>query len=296
MDIAKLEIIKDDLTINVGRFFYSDLSNIIYTQNGDGLLVSLSKPKFNAKAYGFYTGLLNSHFVTILGDPDKTPDSKKLYDTCQKYAVAGLQASFPVFWKEQSLSTELMWTTRLTSEKLNRGYAELSLNGPLTEGLFYQVTGVLGILGAEDEDTKVSNLSKAELTYYPNFKDSQISLKAIYTTGNSSEENSKKGDFSGFTSNTAVQSLEEDEYSSIFMTGLSSSIKPIPSLLLSAGFDAVFSTDEDKCEYKGFQYEAGLYYQVVSDVLIGADFTQYFDTDNSDINKTALTIKASIAF
>ncbi|WP_147634046.1 hypothetical protein [Treponema pectinovorum] len=296
IDIAKYEMIKGDFTINAGRFFYSDLSKIIYTQNGDGVLVNFNKPTLKAKAYGFYTGLLNSRFVTILGDSQTKNDDDKIYLNCEKYAVAGLQFSFPEIWKEQTISTEFLWSSKLSSGKLNRGYLQAAIKGSLTEGFFYEVNSVLGLLQQQGNDTKFSNLSKAEIFYYPNFKNSQISLKTVYTTGNSSKENSKKSGFYGFTSNTAVKSMEEDEYTSIFMCGLSASIKPISSVFLSAGFDTVFKTDENNFKYKGFQYATNLYYQLLSDVLLGCDFSQYFDKNNSDINKTALTLKVSLTF
>ena len=53
---------------------------------------------------------------------------------------------------------------------------------------------------------------------------------------------------------------------------------------------------DDSIEYKGFQYNAKINWQIVSDVLASAGITQYFDSDDSDINKTSVTIKAVISF
>ena len=47
----------------------------------------------------------------------------------------------------------------------------------------------------------------------------------------------------------------------------------------------------------GFQYSAGLAWQIFSDVMVGADVSQYFDGDGSDyLDKTAFTIKAALSF
>lgn len=296
-DSAYFYFSSSNFELKAGRFNHADLSALVYNQSGDGAELSYSIPSFNAGIYGFYTGLLNSQFITI-NDSDYTADTDKVYDFCAKYFVSGARVSLPSFLGEQTLSFEAMLAARLEGVKYDRLFAEGSLEGPVpfVENVFYDVTGVLGLSKYDDRKAKVSNLSKANIYFYPGVKDAQICLNAVYTTGTQDDSDASTEAFLAFTSTTAVNSINSDEFSSVFLTGLSASIKPFDSVLASAGFDAVFSTNSSKIKYSGFQYNAGLDYQILSDVYTGAAITQYFDKSDSDINKTAISIKAVILF
>ncbi len=296
-DSAYFYFSSSNFELKAGRFNHADISSLVYNQSGDGAELSYSIPSFSAGIYAFYTGLLNSQFITI-NDSDYTADTDKIYDFCAKYFVSGAKVSLPSFLNEQTLSFEALLAARLQGVKYNRLFVEGSLEGPVSfiENVFYDVTGVLGLTKYDSGKAKVSNLSKADIYFYPGVKDAQICLNAVYTTGTPDDSDTKTEAFLAFTSTTAVNSINSDEYTSVFLTGISASIKPFDSILAKAGFDAVFSTNDNKIEYSGFQYNAGLDYQILSDVYTGAAITQYFDKNDSAINKTAISIKAVILF
>ena len=141
------------------------------------------------------------------------------------------------------------------------------------------------------------NLTKGAISVYPDFKSMSFSLNGLYASG-------KQGSFEafqGFTSNTAVNSLKEDEYSGIALAGISASIKPIESFLFFAGADIVFDTlageEQKSIERSGLQYSAGFNWQVVSDVSLGANLSQFIGKDDyADYNRTQFRITAAIAF
>ncbi len=296
-DSAYFYFSSSNFELKAGRFNHTDISTLVYAQSGDGAELSYSIPSFSAGIYGFYTGLLNSQFITI-NDSDYTADTDKIYDFCAKYFVSGAKVSLPSFLNEQSLSFEALFATRLEGVKYDRLFVEGCLEGPVSfiDNVFYDVTGVLGVTKYDDGEAKLSNLSKANIYFYPGIKDARICLNAVYTTGTPDNSDAKTQAFLAFTSTTAVNSINSDEFTSVFLTGMSASIKPLDSVLVNAGFDAVFSTNNNKIEYSGFQYNAGLDYQIFSDVYTGTAITQYFDKSDSDINKTAFSIKAVIVF
>ena len=292
IDTARVIYNVSDLTLTAGRFFWADMTGRIYAQNGDGASVTYAQPSFNVTAYGFYTGLLNSQTTTIL-DPEFSADPDKVYDMCPKYFAGGLKASLPGLIGEQTVSAEGIFTTKLSGTSNTRAYAEAQLSGPLTNNIYYDVTGAFGFSKYDEGDFEMSNLSVANLNFYPPLNaETSIGLSAVYASG----EQGPFKQFVGFTSSTAVESIDEPEYTSLAKAGINASVKPVSNILLLAGADAVFDAMDDSIEYKGFQYNAKINWQIVSDVLASAGITQYFDSDISDNNKTSVTIKAVISF
>ena len=292
IDTARVIYNVSDLTLTAGRFFWADMTGRIYAQNGDGASVTYAQPSFNVTAYGFYTGLLNSQTTTII-DPEFSADPDKVYDMCPKYFAGGLKASLPGLIGEQTVSAEGIFTTKLSGTSNTRAYAEAQLSGPLTNNIYYDVTGAFGFSKYDEGDFEMSNLSVANLNFYPPLNaETSIGLSAVYASG----EQGPFKQFVGFTSSTAVESIDEPEYTSLAKAGINASVKPVSNILLLAGADAVFDAMDDSIEYKGFQYNAKINWQIVSDVLASAGITQYFDSDISDNNKTSVTIKAVISF
>lgn len=297
LDTAQFVFYKQNFLFKVGRFYYSDISSIIYNQSGDGAEVQFQLPGIKASAYGFYTGLLNSQFVT-LNDFDYIADEDKIYDLCAKYLIAGLKVELPSFLGEQTLSAEILNACRLEGKNYNRLFAEGKLEGPISvlNGLFYDLTAAVEFSKYDDQKFKIANLSKARIYFYPGVKDTQLSFNAVYTTGEEKDKDSSVNAFSAITSSTAVNSIEEPEFSGIFKTGLSASIKPVKNLLVAANADAVFNTNKNKNKYSGFQYKALANWQILSDFFAGAELSQFFDKDNSDNNKTSISLKAILTF
>ena len=121
-DLFKLNLGKKlangKIGLSAGRFFYSDLSGLIFAQNADGVLFNYKGNRFDVSVYGAYTGLLNALNVKMITaergvyvrDTDRIDDvydhsfyrfklvegdKDKLYDFAEQYAVGGLTVSFP---------------------------------------------------------------------------------------------------------------------------------------------------------------------------------------------------------
>ncbi len=313
------------INFTAGRFYFSDLSGIVFTQDADGAKFDFQNGYFRISAYGAYTGLLNALNTKIISanpaqilQKGETPavqdnskifaaDNDKVYDCAEKYAAAALTLSFPFFAANQTVSAEFLGAFRLEDEKYNRMYATLSFDGPVYNSLFYDFSSTFGFMNYEKEvengksETKndVSNLSKIGLYYY--FSKASLGLSGIYASGN-------QGPFSpflGFTKNVSTYSLQEFLYSGIIKAGANATLKPLENLLLSANCDLIFNAlagdknekEMEKIEYYGFEYSAGATWQVKSDFQLGVTASQFFDKDNSDLaKKTYINLHAALAF
>ena len=296
--VAKKELESGNLVFSAGRFYNSDLSGLVYTQNGDGVKLEASLSSVEFSVFGAYTGLLNAKNITILGnDTDLTDKEKTVYVMANKFAVGALTLSLPYFAANQTLSIEGFGALSLESTKFNRFYGTVALNGPLFTPVFYNISSTMGFAKYDEEDMVKGNLTKGAISVYPDFKSMSFSLNGLYASG-------KQGSFEafqGFTSNTAVNSLKEDEYSGIALAGISASIKPVENFLFFAGADIVFDTlageEQKSIERSGLQYSAGFNWQVVSDVSLGANLSQFIGKDDyADYNRTQFRITAAIAF
>lgn len=296
--VAKKELESGNLVFSAGRFYNSDLSGLVYNQNGDGVKLEASLSSVEFSVFGAYTGLLNAKNITILDDDtDLTDKEKTVYVMANKFAVGALTFSLPYFAANQTLSIEGFGALSLESTKFNRFYGTVALNGPLFTPVFYSISSTMGFAKKDEEDMKKGNLTKGAISVYPDFKSMSFSLNGLYASG-------KQGSFEafqGFTSNTAVNSLKEDEYSGIALAGISASIKPVENFLFFAGADIVFDTlageEQKSIERSGLQYSAGFNWQVVSDVSLGANLSQFIGKDDyADYNRTQFRITAAIAF
>ena len=282
------------LQINAGRFFVSDTTSIIFSQVADGLNLSYSGNVFDISVYGAYTGLLNAQNVTILNasDSEYSFDSDKVYDFAAPYIVSSLTLELPYLFANQSLVLEGYGFFGVSGPNdgtsgYKRAYGTVSLNGPLAASVFYTLSTTIG---SEDFDG-ISNLSKLALNYYPNFYSASIGLEGIYASG----ENGPFDYFKGFSSQTALASFSEPQYSGLIKTGLNASIKPIQTLFLGLGANIAMLDAEDSFEYYGFEWNLSSKFQVLSDLQLSLLANQFIG-DKSEENKASLTFKASISF
>lgn len=283
---------KSKLLISAGRFYYSDGSGLVFDQTSDGLLAQLKLSSVNLGVYGGYTGLLNAQNVTILNSKTTTYsyDTTSVYALAAPYAVFGVTGSLPYLFANQTLGAEfygVLGASDMTSG-YNRFYGTLSLNGPLASSVFYSLTSTFA---TADSFSTLSNLSQAMLSWYPSFKSMAVSLGGIYASGS----NGPFSPFVGVTSNTAVQSFTQPEYSGLIKATLSASIKPITTLLLAVGGDGVFDCAESDIGYYGFQAYGSVRYDLFSDVQLGLTANQFIGNDSAT-SKTTIIAKAVISF
>ncbi len=304
-----------DAGFKIGRFYFSDLTGKIYSQNSDGLLLNMKNNWVNVSAYAAYTGLLNALNTEIITtSPDDflySVDSKsslgvenslrcfnadydKIYDFAEKYVVADFALSFPYLFANQTIAAEVMAALRLENDDYNRIYTTFLLEGPVWNSLFYNVSSTLGVVDY-DGKVKISNFSEFKLEYFA--KQFSFAVNALYASG----EQGNLSAFVGFTKNASTYSAQKFLYSGIIKTGVDFAYRPFECILFTADSDVIFNAsagdNKDDIEFYGFQYSVGAVWQLKSDFQLGFAAYQFIDKDNSEnVKKTCFDLKASLAF
>ncbi len=301
LDTLYFQQTHDDTVLRAGRYRISDLTGIILSQSIDGGGVDYDGDIYKLFVNAGYTGLLNRHFNSILDGNGIAyiEDTDKIYEAAEKYGLINARITLPFVFMEQTVDVENTFVTLLDDTDFLRDYFTASLSGALARNIYYNLSSTVGYFkygsdknSSEDRDSEFSNLTRLNVTYFGNFKNCALSLDGVYASG---EQGSLKG-FKGFSSQTAVNwNRSGSEYHSLAKFGLTASMKPADNMLAMAGANAVFDAKED-VEYAGFEYSASFNWQILSDVSFGADVTQYFDSDNTDFDKTKISLKATISF
>ena len=278
------------LQLSAGRFYVSDQSGYVFLQPSDGALVQFTSLRFNAGFYGGYTGLQNAFNVTELNGPGSAYNYKagfgQLYDFSSPYFVFAGNIGAPYLFLNQSVSLEgvfAMGTKGPNGDNTgyNRGYATLTINGPILGSLFY----TLGTTFSTEDFKNLGNLSVLSLAYYFGTFASSISWSAVYASPH----------FRGITSNTATLAAGDPEYNSLLKTELTGSFKPLSTIFIGLSAGAVFDAPEGTFAYDGVQFALNSRFQAFTDLQVGLSAGQYLGK-SEDKTKTTITASAVISF
>jgi len=290
-DLMKLigtsELSKGTFSLAAGRYFVSDNTAVIFSQNSDGLMLKYSKPTVTFSGYAGYTGLLNGLNVSMISanrtEAGETvayskPDKAKFYCLAHPVVPVILTVDFNSIAANQTLSIQGMGFFDLKddlSAKAQRYYLDLNLKGPIINALFYDLNSAFG----STNFTAFTNYSKAMLLCYPvpmfSFK-----TGVEYASGNQAIFKT----FTGVTSCTAYNSLYSPEYGGQLIPQLSIvySASNIYTELMSK---AVFKMPQNKITLGGIQENLSVIANVFSDFQTGLEVMVYYDiTGNRETN------------
>lgn len=272
------------LKIDGGRFFYTSLSPIVYSQNADGINFLYKNNLLSASAYIAYTGLLNGNIVKMIRTVDFTDvNLNDIYHLADKYVITAETVNFNNLFANQNLSAQFTGAFRINEIADTKLFATLLLSGPIVNNLIYNIDATAEFSKYNNHDMVFSLLSRLILGYY--FDKGSINANVIYASK----------DFNAISSYAALESLNEPEYTGILKSGLSGTFKPMDNLMFTAGADVAFDV-RNSFELKGFQYRVGIDYQILSDVYLGIKWNQYFDLNDSDVNYSCASAQVKIAF
>ncbi len=264
-----------NLQISAGRFHYSDVTGVVFSQPNDGLYFKYGGKKLEASVYGGYTGLQNVKNVSILtskGALWAPEDEKDVYDFTAPYAVGSLFVSAPYFFKNQTVSFECMGMFNAggpgdLKDDDNRLYGTISLSGPLSSSVFYSVSGTM-----QTEDfSDFGILGKFSVNCFVPVKNITVGLNGLYA----SASNGTVKSFTGFSKSVVCLSRNEDLCSEIMKFGASASFLPVPKILVAAGFDAVYKLADSSSEFYGFQTGISGTYRIYSDLKMSLSLTNF---------------------
>lgn len=281
--VLNKEIGDNLFSLNLGRFAFTDLTSCIFGQPADGVSFSFDSSVYNFSLYAAYTGLLNSNVIKMINSEDFEIEPEKVYALSDKFATVALGVSLPELIPNNTLSLQGLGAIRLDEIANNKFYLTVGLDGVVNQNIFYSVYGTASLKSYDKEDYLISSFAKADLNFI--YDKLFLNVNALFAGK----------DFEGVTSFVALNSGYEPEYNSLLKPGVLASYRILDNVKFFASADIAFNGKENY-SLKGFQYDIGCDWQVVSDVYIGLDWNQYIDIDESDANYKAVNLKAMISF
>ncbi len=273
---GKINAGSGDLTLNAGRFSVSDATGAVFAQSSDGLSLLYSLPVVKLGLYAGYTGLLNGLNVSMTSAPEK---NNKVYNLAYPYVPLGLTIDLPSLFLNQNLTIQGYALFDCGSAKTNLYYANLVLAGPVTNSVFYNISTSLGSANFKN----FMNYTGFTLYIFPS---QQISLNAGLDYGSA-----QNGKLAAFTSAS--------------FKGAEAAGNIIPRLGFTYGTDALcidaaakflMAWDGGKYAASGTELNAGLVYNIFSDLQLGFSANAFLDATKAKANRYSANLNLSLAF
>ena len=277
-------------TVNLGRFVITDTTGFVLNQTMDGVFARFTSTKTDFSLFAGYTGLLNALSTSLFECPYVAEGS--LYALAPSYVVASASAKFNAF-NTQFINTEFIASVDLNKLDYHKMYATLSLNGAISQRLYYILQSTLGMNLKSDgsEDLKIANLSKFDLTSYFNFLNSSLTLHGVYASSASDA-------LDRFKPITRIQaSFSGKYYSSLLKTGLLYTFKPASSVFVSLSSDGICSFDSNSALiFDGIQWALESKWQIVSDIYLSVAGQQFISLIDEIQNQFVVALKLGFTF
>lgn len=267
------------LQLKVGRFPISDGTVAIFNQVSDGIFVGFKNSKIDLSVYGGYTGLLNSKSVDMLLldyytiESNYIEETNDFYTLAPKYIPVALNLKIP--FRANSFILQTWGFLDANGANQNRFYGTVGLNGYISKIFSYDLVSSFGTINFEN----ISNLSMLDISGH--FDKFIFSLSGKYASG----KNGSFSQFIGVTKRSVIYSKFDTEYSSAILGGVNFATLIGNFINLQAGFDVVFDAFED-VQYRGVQYNAGVNWNIFSDLRLSALFKQFIGKESNENNIT----------
>lgn len=256
--------------INLGRFYFTDTTGVIFYQSVDGLFTNFNINKTELSLFAGYTGLINARNTTYFNNPYN--DTANIYALSPKFLVASARGKFNIF-NTQFFNAEFFTSFDLGKLDYNKIYTTLTFNGAISQRFFYILQSTLGMNIKSDGSEKlaIANLSKIDLATYFSFLNSSLTFSGVYASGNT------KG-ISAFQPVSEIESsVIGHTFSSMMRAGVIYTFKPVDSLYISLDSDGICSFKEidSALIFDGIQWKIEAKWQIVSDVYVSLNGQQF---------------------
>lgn len=282
---TQIDFKRNSLNFDFGRFFVSDLSGRIFSQNCDGISLGLIFPAFEFNTYFGYTGLLNSLNVKMINKSKEIPVNQG-YSITHSYIPLILTFSLPEFFLNQTLSLQTSLFFDTSNDKFNRFYGTVNLSGPFANSLVYSF-----IASVQTFDFKsISNFSSFNLKYFFSPK-MAFDFFVEYASGNQLF-------FTPFVAVSSIQSfdsLTSPEYTQVLLSGVDF-IMSLNSVYFDLNFKGVFLA-QNSLQFDGINCKSNCKFNLMSDVQVGLLFCLYYDfLTKGENNNVYITLNGQISF
>ena len=272
--------------LNAGRFSYSDLSSVVFSQASDGLNLAYDTSDFRIGCYAGYTGLLNSLNVSMT-DAGKT-SNKQFYNLCAGYIPLSLDLSYKTLFDSNVIGLQGIYFLKTDDKLTDKFYVTLSLNGPISTIGSYSIKGTVG----SEKFENVMLYGAADFSAYLSSA-LVVTTGAEYASGNNFDGNVKS--FKTITSSSACKMGGGIPLSGVFTPKLS-------AMLVYGKFygnlteKVVFAVPGNEMKSQGSDTSCSLIFNVLSDVQIATDISAYVEFNKKEYNYYSATLRASLAF
>lgn len=270
------------LSMNFGRFSYSDLSGVIFTQNSDGVYVSYDSMKMSAGFYAGYTGLQNSLNVSMI---DAYNYDYEFYNLCAGYIPILADFAYKSFLKTNTIALQLSGFLEPKKDFSSKYYATVSLAGPVTTLGNYSVT----ITAGTQEFKDVMAYANANMSFFVN----QMGIMGCgieYASGN----HAVFSPFYSITSQTAYNAVVSATKSSVLLPNISETF--ILNDMVLGLYQKLAIPFNEKINVKGLEIGVNWIYNVLSDVQISCNVLLYFDFADTKMSNNEITLKTLLSF
>lgn len=270
------------ISMNLGRFSYSDLSGVIFTQNSDGVYVSYDSMKMSAGFYAGYTGLQNSLNVSMIDVYNYDYD---FYNLCAGYIPILADFAYKSFLKTNTIAFQLSGFLEPKKDFSSKYYATVTLSGPVNTLGNYSVKLVAGTQDFKD----FMAYANANMSFFLNQK-GIIGCGIEYASGN-------HAGFSPFTSityQTAYSPAVSSVKSSVLLPNLSETF--VLNDMVLGIYQKFAMPFNEKININGLEIGVNWIYNVLSDVQISCNALFYFDFADTKMNNNEITLKTLLSF
>lgn len=289
---AGFDLQKGNLSVYAGRYAVSDISNVIFTQNSDGLYFSYENLAVSFNVYGGYTGLLNTKNVYILGsDGIPLSGSNDFYQPGANFIPLMATLGFPSLFANQTVTFQgsAFIDVRGALNPYNRYYGSILISGPLSGKMYYSLVSDWGSVNFNS----LMNYSALKLSFYPT-KIVTINMLMEYASG----KNGFLSPFIGFTSRYAYSAAESVQTTGVLIPSMALSFSLCSnSLFIDLSSKCVMICPEDKINFKGVQGDLSITYNLMSDLQMACDLSGFIcNPELGDSNKLNCAFRLSMSF
>jgi hypothetical protein len=272
------------IALDAGRIPVADATGFILNQTVDGAELHGSMKFGNIDFLGAYTGLLNARKSRTLVSIDDYADADTtgFYETGASRVLAKLTAQIPQFIQKSDLVVQVLgqydmrrYIESNPDQAIDTVYVSALMSGPLSNTLFYSITGIYQSGLLEENDKKYSEnsaLGSVRLDFYP-FPSNQFFAQFVYSPA----ESRYLALYLPVTFQSAG-TLFEEGYANLMKASAGWAFNPTRALNLDAGVKAlIYSKKPDgvKDQYRGTEANAGATVRATSDLKLRLDGTWF---------------------
>ncbi len=269
------------ISLNAGRFLYSDFSGSVFAQTSDGIYVSYDSLKVNASVYAGYTGLLNRLNVSMIDN--KFDSNDQFYKFCPGYIPLAVDLSYKALFETNTIGVQAECFIPVSSENVMRSYGTLSLAGHFGTVGNYNAAVTIGT----EKFKGIMLDAKLDAGIFLG-QSSMLSFGGEYVSGS-------QGEIKPFITMTS-RSFGHSGFYNGLIAPKASFMYVADKFYASASETVIISLPEKEGKLDGFDTSINVLYNLFSDLQIGCDLGFYICNEDKTRNNFAATLRASLAF